>query len=135
MNWFEKAFFKLTTTPYPRYWIHFMNWVYIKAVKLWGSGAFFLPPQGMYYPVCRFSNILFLFLIVCLVSKIYKSTQPNLFIYGIQTLIKSHFSLISMFFKLNTWAEKKIYLQHWHGIPLTRQIVSSTSCICFYIQK
>ncbi|KAJ6640548.1 RNA binding protein fox-1 like 3 [Pseudolycoriella hygida] len=24
--------------------------MYKKAVKLWGSGAFFLPPQGMYYP-------------------------------------------------------------------------------------
>lgn len=59
VNWFGKVFSKPTTTPSPRYWIHFMNWVYIKAVKLWGSGAFFLPPQGMYYPVCRFSNILY----------------------------------------------------------------------------
>lgn len=79
MNWFGKVFFKPTTTPFPRYWIHFMNWVYIKAVKLWGSGAFFLPPQGMYYPVCRFSNILYFTvtsLIMFVVSKNGKWTQP-----------------------------------------------------------
>lgn len=25
-------------------------------LKLWGSGAFFLPPQGMYYPVSVFNR-------------------------------------------------------------------------------
>lgn len=29
-------------------------------LKLWGSGAFFLPPQGMYYPVSFFTFLYFL---------------------------------------------------------------------------
>ena len=47
----------------------------VPAVKLWSAGAFFLPPQGVYYPVRVVTHFLLVVVALCAVFKNGTTTQ------------------------------------------------------------